>query len=317
LVLWQHFCKNTTAVEYFLDLKVTRYDESTIIQLQSVTEEGETERGAKAGSKRQQHTANHRPLTTFDLLIVDLSPSILEALYEAKCSNLSPRARRASLNGEIQISLHQFGRSFFTFSGQIAEDTELGSRKATAKSAMKAGVLRSRSNGISRDRAIFQGRKMKSATIELAYASIKGILEETKIQFHNPDIIDERIRREFVEKIPHAPPLTEQEKGMFQGLGGLEMEVEEKGKRVRGTAHNAIDKFLWNDGDLWGAFSCQVDISAEKMLAYLYELGTYEGERRIERSDSNISPTTTNNLAPPLPQQSRSTRDETATFSDR
>jgi hypothetical protein len=122
------------------------------------------------------------------------------------------------------------------------------------------------------------GFSAKRSSDSSAFSSVKGILEEVGKQFHKPDVIDERMRQDFIEEVmPNAPPLTEQEKGMFESLGGLEEELAKEGKRVKGSVRGVVDKFLWTEGDnIWGAFSCKVDISVWRMWDYLYNLNTYE-----------------------------------------
>jgi len=121
------------------------------------------------------------------------------------------------------------------------------------------------------------GKARSGLTIDATFASTRGIVEAVKKAFHNSNVIDERIKQNFVDIVmPSAPPLTEQEKGVFKSLGGLEKKLEAEGKRIAGTVKSGVDKFLWTeDNNILGGFSCNVDISAEKMLADVYELSTY------------------------------------------
>jgi len=77
------------------------------------------------------------------------------------------------------------------------------------------------------------GKARSGLTIDATFASTRGIVEAVKKAFHNSNVIDERIKQNFVDIVmPSAPPLTEQEKGVFKSLGGLEKKLEAEGKRI-------------------------------------------------------------------------------------
>jgi hypothetical protein len=110
---------------------------------------------------------------------------------------------------------------------------------------------------------------IKKGDVKATYAAVKGIVEEVAKQFRQPGVIDERRKRHFVEEIvPRALPLSREEDAMLERVGKLEKELHTKGKRVKGTLKEGIDKFLWRDEDkVWAAFGVTVDKSAEAMLA--------------------------------------------------
>lgn len=76
-------------------------------------------------------------------------------------------------------------------------------------------------------------------------------------------------------------------------MSGLERELALKGKRVSGTTRGGLDKVMWVDdtNEIWGSYGCQVDISAESMLAHLYELQTYD-EALIHQNQNGDLPRT-------------------------
>ena len=125
------------------------------------------------------------------------------------------------------------------------------------------------------------GARTQPLSVKETKSSIKGILEEIKTKFHKPDVIDERKRNHFVQKeMTEAPKLTDQEVTMFKSLESLEKELAEKGERVKGTAREGVDKYLWNDGgQIWGGFVVTIDTSALNLFAQLYQLATYENTR--------------------------------------
>jgi len=62
-----------------------------------------------------------------------------------------------------------------------------------------------------------------------------------------------------------------------------------EGKRIKGTVKSRVDKFLWTKGkDIWGAFSCQVGIPAEKLFAYLFEDNTYHNYKEHVKANGNL-----------------------------
>ncbi|GMI48438.1 hypothetical protein TrCOL_g6642 [Triparma columacea] len=144
----------------------------------------------------------------------------------------SKNAQRARVDGEIRLAAYEHGQTALTLVG-----------------TMEAKEMRSEGRG----------------DVNTVYMSIKGIMEEIEKNFHKPDVVDERSQKHFVEEIiPSPPPLTVEEENMLDGVGGLENMLYEKGKRVKGTLKEEVDKFLWREGDkVWAAFGVTVDKSTE------------------------------------------------------
>ena len=64
-------------------------------------------------------------------------------------------------------------------------------------------------------------------------------------------------RKHFVDGLPNAPPLTNEEKVLLDKVGTFKNAFGEKGKRVKGIAKQDVDKFLWNeDGENLGSLHC-------------------------------------------------------------
>jgi len=111
--------------------------------------------------------------------------------------------------------------------------------------------------------------------------SLSVILGELESHFHKPGVIDERWRTHFVENLLNAPPLTQEENLVVDQLSFLEENLRKKGQRARRTVKTGIDKFLWRDEDKdWYAYEVTVDISAQKLLADLFNFGSYTKKQK-------------------------------------
>jgi len=117
----------------------------------------------------------------------------------------------------------------------------------------------------------------KTGGSEGSFSSVTGIMEEIGKHFCKPDVVDEGMKQEFVELVmPSAPPLTKLEEDVFESLTPIQWNLVEKGKRIKGAVRSKVHKFLWTEGKhIWSALSCQGDTTAEKMLAEVFEAGTY------------------------------------------
>jgi hypothetical protein len=115
-------------------------------------------------------------------------------------------------------------------------------------------------------------------------------MEEVRKQFRQPGPIDERRKRHFVEEVmPNVPTLTEEEDTMLESVAGLEEELYKKGKRVKGTLKEGIDKFLWREEDnVWAAFGVTVDKSAKGVLAEEFLLDTFESSEEHFKNNGNL-----------------------------
>jgi hypothetical protein len=142
-------------------------------------------------------------------------------------------------------------------------------------------------------RSSVEGRnsgKTKKGDVKAVYAAVKGIMEEVRKQFRQPGLIDERRKKHFVEEImPRAPPLTREEDAMLERVGSLEKELHTKGKRVKGTLKEGIDKFLWREEDnVWAAFGVTVDKSAKGVFAEEFLLDTFARSRKHFQVRGNL-----------------------------
>merc|ERR1711871_1252825 len=154
----------------------------------------------------------------------------------------SSRIVRANLNAKLQVSNCTYGQAILTFICTVAV------------------------------------KENKKGDLDAASKSVENILEEIEKHFSQPDVIDKRRKRHFIEEVmPNAPDLTRKEEGMLRRLGNLQATLQEKGERVKGTLKEDVDKFLWREeGKVWGAYSVTVDLSAKSVLAEQFELDTYE-----------------------------------------
>ena len=133
-----------------------------------------------------------------------------------------------------------------------------------------------------------------SSGMHSSYLSFKDILCEIEKHFNKPDVIDKIRKDSFVnEAMPNAPPLTEAEEEKMRGVGSLQQALLEKGKRVKGTLKEGIDKYLWTEeGKHWGAFTVTLDRSARGVMAEKLELDSYANSRNHQSSHHHSLPRT-------------------------
>ena len=89
-------------------------------------------------------------------------------------------------------------------------------------------------------------------------------------RFKKEDVIDKRRKTAFIMNIPNAPALTDEERNMVAELLDLVEEVQEKAKRVAGTANKSVEKFIYRDGEGgagWGMTVAKIDVAAPTLFA--------------------------------------------------
>ncbi|GMI21490.1 hypothetical protein TrCOL_g9933, partial [Triparma columacea] len=250
LVCWQHYGSGNKFVDFLLNVKVVSPDKSTnIIELTSI-DEG------------------------------DLSYEATTMLVEILASVKTKTVKRGVIKGELSFTDFEFGQTAATMVGTLkAEErvketkSEVGiSSNKSSKSASPS--FKSARPSFNSARPSFNSARpsfksahpsFKSARpsfisaspsfkrdgksdTKSAYTSLKGILNEVMDEFRQPAVIDERRKRHFVvEVMPRAPHLTTEEEAMLERVGGLEKGFHTKGKRIKGTLKEGIDKFLWRE----------------------------------------------------------------------
>jgi len=250
LVYWQHYSSGNKFVEFLLDVKVVSPDKSTnIIELTSLDED-------------------------------DLSDEATAKLVEILASINTKTVKRGVIEGKLSFTDFEFGQTAVTMVGTLKAEE----RATEMKSEVNVCTVKTFKSARSRTSSV-EGRnsgRTKKGDAKAAYAAVKGIMEEVRKRFRQPAVIDERRKMHFVEEVmPNVPTLTEEEDRMLESVAGLEEELYKKGKRVKGTLKDGIDKFLWRDGDkLWGAFGVTVDQSAKGVLAEEFQFDTFEGSEQ-------------------------------------
>ena len=271
-VFWKHV-RGIKGIEYLLELKLIKdaISTTTTIKVRSI-EEGELPKDALEELKKRQGSEQTTP--------------------------------RAQIYGEFRIREHKLGRSFVTFSGEIEGGaTNTSSASTKAPKAQPPNSFRKRmltfSRGVSARKLELQGSFYNgSIGVADAYSSIEGLITVLQLHFHQPNVIDQRILRNFIDNIlPDAPPLTGREKSLLKDSEALEEDLCKSGKRVAGSIKSDVEKFLWNEGDhIWGAFSCLLDISADKCLARMFEVKSYANCRDHLYNHGSMPQIVTNNI---------------------
>jgi len=135
------------------------------------------------------------------------------------------------------------------------------------------------------------GKGNLELTIEATFNSFRGIVEEVEKHFHRPQVIDDRIRKNFAEKVmPSAPPATKQEEGMIGKTRGL-VDLTAKTKRVGGTVKESAEKYLFihpETGRIFVRSFCIADISASELLADVVEINTHDSTREHKKKNGKL-----------------------------
>jgi len=256
LVYWQHYDKGNKFVEFLLDVSVDSPEKSTnIMELAPLDED-------------------------------DLSDEATAKLVEILAFKNTKTVKRGVIEGELSFTDFEFGQTAVTMVGTLKAEERVTEMKP------EVDVRTSKSSKSARP-SFNSGYTFKSdgkRDTKSAYTSLKGILNEVMDEFRQPGLIDERRKRHFVvEFMPRAPPLTREEDAMLERVGRLEKELHTKGKRVKGTLKEGIDKFLWREGDnVWAAFGVTVDKSAKGVLAEQFLLDTFARSERHFKNNGKL-----------------------------
>ena len=258
LVYWQYYSSGNKFVEFLLDVKVVSPDKSTnIMELAPLDED-------------------------------DLSDEATAMLVEILVSRNTKTVKQGVIEGGLSFTDFEFGQTAVTMVGTLKAEERATEMKPevdvrTVKTFKSARSTRSRVEG-------WNSGRIKKGDVKAAYAAVKGIVEEVRKKFRQPAVIDERRKMQFMEEImPRAPPLTREEEAMLERVGKLEKVLHTKGKRVKGTLKEGIDKFLWRDGDnVWAAFGVTVDKSAKGVLAEEFLLDTFARSEKHSQKEGNL-----------------------------
>jgi hypothetical protein len=258
LVYWQHYGSGNKFVEFLLDVSVVSPDESTnIMELTSLDED-------------------------------NLSDEATAMLVEILASITTKTVKRGVIKGKLSFTDFDFGQTAVT----MVETLKAEERATEMKSEVDVRTVKSFTS-VRSTRSSVEGRNSgstKKGDIKAAYAAVKGIMVEVRKKFRQPGLIDERRKRHFVEEVmPRAPPLTREEERMLESVAGLEEELYKKGKRVKGTLKEGIDKFLWREEDkVWGGYGVTVDKSAKGVLAEQFLLDRFEYSEEHFKINGNL-----------------------------
>ncbi|GMH72902.1 hypothetical protein TL16_g06036 [Triparma laevis f. inornata] len=108
-------------------------------------------------------------------------------------------------------------------------------------------------------------------------------------RFEKEAVIDERRKKDFIDNIPNAPPLTQGEQNLIAESMKVVEEVSSKAKRVAGTASESVEKYIYHseEGGAGVAMTvAKVDLSAVSLFAELWLLDTYA--LKAEKKSSKI-----------------------------
>ncbi|GMH92016.1 hypothetical protein TrST_g565 [Triparma strigata] len=97
--------------------------------------------------------------------------------------------------------------------------------------------------------------------------------------FQNEILADARQKENFVENnIPHAPPLTGDEKNIIEESMKLVEDVASRAKRIAGTVNDSVEKFLYRaegEARVWVLAVAKLDIAPVNFFTELWLLDTY------------------------------------------
>ncbi|GMI25113.1 hypothetical protein TrCOL_g11460, partial [Triparma columacea] len=257
LVYWQHYGSRNKFVEFLLDVKVVSPDKSTnIMELTSLDEE-------------------------------DLSDEATMKLVEILASVKTKTVKRGVIKGKLSFTGFEFGQTAVTMVGTLKAE-ERATKMKPEVNVRTVKSFKSAKSNVGRIESSISS--VKKSAYKDVFVSWKGILDEVMKKFRQPAVIDERRKAHFVEKVmPNVQTLTEEEDRMLESVAGLEEKLYKKGKRVKGTLKEGIDKFLWRDGDnVWAAFGVTVDKSAKGVMAEQFLLDTFEKSEKHFKNHGNL-----------------------------
>ena len=134
-------------------------------------------------------------------------------------------------------------------------------------------------------------KENKNGDLDVASKSVENILEEIEKHFSQPDVIDKRRKKHFVEEVmPNAPDLTRQEEGMLKRLGDLQAKLQEKGETSQGISEGGCRQIpLERRGQSMGCIQCRCGLSAKAVLAELgVAIDTYKRSSKCTMANMDI-----------------------------
>ena len=110
---------------------------------------------------------------------------------------------------------------------------------------------------------------------------VKLLVETVANKFKKPDVIDKRRKEHFIDNVvQNAPVLKKGELRVLEAVSGLETALASRGKRLKKSLKEDIDKFLWREDDkVWAAYRSVIDESKKGILAELFDFDTYRKSR--------------------------------------
>ncbi|GMH58858.1 hypothetical protein TrLO_g8001 [Triparma laevis f. longispina] len=108
-------------------------------------------------------------------------------------------------------------------------------------------------------------------------------------RFKKEHMIDERRKKDLIENIDDAPPLTEGEQKLIAGSMKVVEENISKAKRIAGTVSESVEKYIYHSeegGATVGMIVAKMDLSAVSLFAELWLLDTYS--RKAKNKDARI-----------------------------
>ena len=96
--------------------------------------------------------------------------------------------------------------------------------------------------------------------------------------FEIEEIIDERMKADFIKNIESPPQQTDAERNQIAKSADLVREITSKARRIAGTVLDPVEKYLHQPpGEaVWGLSITKMDVPATTLLAELWCLDTYE-----------------------------------------
>ena len=192
-------------------------------------------------------------------------------------STASKKFRLIFKEGVVILRPLQFGQTSFTFTaqvdvGELMKDTAVGTPSKLGRFTAATANKRNKSN--SAKKVVVGSETGKGNEF---FCKLAGFFYE---RFKKEDVIDERRKADFIEnKIPNAPPLTEDEQKMIKESMELFEDVASKAKRISGTVNQSVEKYLHRaEGGSEAAVGMTVaimDVTAVTLFTDLWLRDTY------------------------------------------
>ncbi|GMH90953.1 hypothetical protein TL16_g11919 [Triparma laevis f. inornata] len=259
-------------------------------------------------------TPSPQPNNTIEILVTSITEDDLEpctVIPEPHVRIVGRRFRLRLNNGVMKVEDLEFGQSSFTFMAEVEllevdidETTFAPSISSKVASMIRKGVsFSNRMSGIKGQKSskLFIRKSTSKLAQKESFSSrfgettaktlgfVSGDAEECqrlfcKIadmfyeRFKKEDVIDQRMKEDFISNIPNAPPLTLDEQSLVAESMNIVDELA-NASRIAGTVNESVEKFLKvleGESAGWGKTVAKMNTSAVTLFSSLWLIDTYK-----------------------------------------